>query len=351
MFDYLNEVIFMSARCKNGNTLRAARRLKARGNAVIFNMLCAEWCSRFKWKSTEKSIDTSLIERTILTGGACGFAEISLDYLGGERVKGIEPTWKNARVTGINNLSYYGRTTSCTLVDYAGRVIGTFIPVLKEDFADIGNCAIIEDNAYGFPPLMMVMYYAEEIGRINTSINACIRNILGTTVISCTKSQASEIERQRAAAEVGVPYIIHSDDYQGYQNQANLMSTPGASEELAVLLETRDKLHGDFLQYIGVRVNNEMNKKSGTTPMEIIENRQNVDLSLNSYLQMRKDGIELCERIGLKGLSVELDNFKSLIGNYDKNGVLIQSTDSYESKLTRNAGNQANGGEAGGAVE
>lgn len=323
MFDYLNEIIFFSGLRKDGSTLRKARIMKQRGDAVIFNMLCDEWVSRFKWESAEKSICSQLIERTILLDGACAFAKYYYDIpIAEEDIY----DWRNFRISSLNNLSFYAQPTACALTDYVGRFVRQTIPINIEDADGKWDCALIQDNLYGFPPLMIIFYYAERLSIINASINACIQNILGTSVITCSREQAGDVERQRRAAQIGVPYILKYDE-DVRPTPAAIASTPGAAEALTVLYEAHDKTHGDFLQSIGVRVNNEMNKKSGITPMELIENRQNVDLSLNSSLDCRKQGIELCERIGLKGLTVKLDNFKSLIGNYDSNGVLIQSSE------------------------
>lgn len=343
MYDYLNEVLFLYGKNRRNGTYKKAMQLKKRGDAYLFNLLCQEWVSRFRWKYEPadelKTVATELIERTILFCGACGFAKYK--QTAGEYV---EETWRNFRVTGLDSLSFYGYPNSCTLTDYAGHVAGKFLPVQEQETANVANCALIYDNFTGWSPLFTVMYFTERLSQLNTSIGACVQNILGTSIISCSREQAREVEKQREGAYIGVPFIVRYDDTEIRPPRPELIATDGAGEELKILYEAFDKTHADFLQSIGVRVNNEMNKKSGITPMEIVENRMNVDLILNAAYAARLKGIELAERIGLSGLSVSLDNFESLTGDYDKNGNRIQNVDPTASEVNKGGGDDVEQG-------
>lgn len=323
MFDYLNECIaFWGRSNRRDATYKQAQLIKKRGDAYLFNFLCTEFTSRFRWKyepaDGRRTIATELIERTILFGGACAFARVN-------KTNGsyTDDSWRNFRVAGMDNLSFYGYPNKCTLTDYAGRTYGERIPVQEQEYDTFANCGLIYDNFTGWSPLWTIFYYVDRLSVINTSIEACVRNILGTSVITCTREQARAIEKQRTAAAVGVPYIIHFDEDDLKPPAAAIMSTNGASDELRTLYQSFDKTHHDFLQSIGIRVNSEIDKQTGVTPMEIIENRMNVDLILNDAFETRKKGIELAKRIGLEGLSVSLDNFENQVGDYDKNGNKI----------------------------
>lgn len=325
MFDYLNECIALWGRSNRRDaTYRQAQKIKKRGDAYLFNLLCSEFTSRFRWKydpaDGRKTIATELIERTILFGGSCAFARVN-------KTNGsyTDDSWRNFRVAGMDNLSFYGYPNRCTLTDYAGRTYGERIPVQEQEYDTFANCCLIYDNFAGWSPLWTIFYYVDRLSVINTSIEACVRNILGTSIITCTREQALDIEKQRTAAAVGVPYIIHFDEDDLKPPAAAIMSTSGASDELRTLYQSFDKTHHDFLQTIGIRVNSEIDKQTGVTPMEIIENRMNVDLILNDAFEARKKGIELAKRIGLEGLTVSLDNFENQVGDYDKNGNKIPS--------------------------
>lgn len=344
MFDYLNEVLFIYGKNRRNNTYKQAMALKKRGDAYLFNLLCQEYINRFKWTYEPadgvKTIATELIERTILFGGAVGFAK----YVQSNGTY-QETTWRNFRVSGMDDRSFYGYPNQCTLTDYSGKVVGKYIPTQKQDLAEIANCSLIYDNFQGWNPLWTIFYYVERLSGINASINACVKNILGTSIISCSREQARDVERQRQSASIGVPYLVWFDDGDVRPPEIKLISTPGASEELKTLYEAFDKTHHDYLQSIGIRVNNEMNKKSGITPIEIIENRMNVDIILNSAYEARKEGIEMAKKIGLEGLSVSLDNFESLIGDYDKNGNRITNVDPEASEINKDVKDNPEGGE------
>ena len=327
MFDYLNEFLFWAGRNKKDGTYKKAMALKKRGDAYLFNLLCHEWISRFKWTAPENSsgvpcaIAEQLIEKTILFNGCCAF------FIHNEMINDVGfQSWRNCRPSGMDELSFYAQARRVQLFDYSGKFVTNAFPVMdSETSAEIASCALIYDNYTKWTPIRSIIYFCERLSQINASINACIGNILGTSIISCSREQAQDIERQRRAAQIGVPYVVSFDENDPRRSEPKLMTTPGAAEELKVLYEAFDKTHADYLQSIGVRVNNEMNKKSGVTPMEIVENRQNVDINLNAAIMARKKGIEHCEKIGLTGLKFTIDNFVGITADYDKNGKRLEA--------------------------
>lgn len=320
MFDYLNEVIQLyGKRNRRNGTYKKAIAIKARGDAVIFNALCQRWCSRYKWTSEDKSIATELIERTILFSGVCGLAK----YVE-ENATYSEETWRNFMVSDIDEQSFYGKPNTVKLYDYVGRPCGTFIPVHDEDTSDIATCALIYDGYTNNNPLMSLMHYADRLSVLNTAIDACTRNITGTSIIQCTHGQERQIVKQMAAAEMGVPYIVTYDENDVHPLSPQLITTGQTSDALVILYEAYDKTMGEFLQSIGINASAELNKKSGVTPMEVLEDRKVVGLILNDGLDARRKGIEHFERIGGSGLSVSLDRFENPVSSYDNNGNLIE---------------------------
>lgn len=334
-FDYLSEILMLYSSRKRDGTYRRAMALKRKGDAVLFNNLCREWISRFKWTATAKdaAIDTDLIERAILFDGMAAFRKISREELFSKRFfefgkESGEPKWRLFRVSGSDNLSFYGYANRANLTDFSGASYGASL-VLEDDDdlteTEVGNkmCVLVYDSVLSVPPILSVLYYAEKLSIIESSINACIQNIMGTTVITCSKEQEKQILKERNAARVGVPWVVRYDEIYKSGESVNLLTTPGASEELKTLYEAYNKIHADFLQSIGIRANNEVDKKSGVTPIELIQSRQNVDLILNNALQMRKKAIKQLKVMGLNGIKVDLDNFDSIVTDYDASGNKI----------------------------
>ena len=74
------------------------------------------------------------------------------------------------------------------------------------------------------------------------------------------------------------------------------------------------------MQSIGIRANNEVDKRTGVTPLEIVQSRQNVDIILNNAFMQRQKAVRQLEKAGLKGVKVNLENFDTLIADYDAQG-------------------------------
>lgn len=335
MQDYLNEFLLFAKNRRDGTYTRALR-LKRRGDAEIFNTLALEWISRFKWKTKEKddAIASELIERTLLFDGMAAFRKISMQELVdksfetrfvGDNSFPDEKPWRLFRVSGTDNLSFYGYSNRATLTDFAGRVYGTCLVVQDGDILhDDSMCILARDSQLWNYPIMKVFYYAEKLSIIEASINACIQNITGTTIITCSREQEKQLLKERKAASVGVPWIVRYDEIYKSGEETKLLTSPGASEELKTLYSAQNKTHADFLQSIGIRANNEVDRRTGVNPLEIVQSRQNVDIVLNNALEMRKKAVEQLHAAGLKGINVDLQNFESLVTDYDANGQQLE---------------------------
>lgn len=315
--DYLSEVLLLyGAKNRRNGTYQDAMRIKRRGDAVIFNQLCKKWCSRYKWESDEKSIATELLEKTLLYNGVFGLSR----YIQTMKDDYSIESWRNFMVTDISNESFYGYPNTVRLTDYVGHDCGKYIPVHDEDDTDIANCALVYADFGKIPPLVELMHYAERLSQLNTSIGACTQNVLGTSIIHCTHGQERQIIKQMTAARVGVPYVVTYDENDIHPTAPTLISTPETSASLVTLYEAYDKTLAEFYQSIGINVNAEVNRKSGITPLELVENRHAVSLTLNDGLNARLKGIEHFERIGGSGLRVTLANFDNQLTEYDSNG-------------------------------
>lgn len=319
--DYLSEVMFLyGGKNRRNGTYQNAARLKKRGDAIIFNRLCRIWCSRYKWESDIPSIATELIEKTILYSGVCGIARYKQTA---ENDFSVE-SWRNFMVSDISNESFYGYPNTVELTDYVGHACGKYIPVHDEDDSDIADCALIYDNPKAFtPPIVELMHYAERLSTQNAAIEACIQNVTGTSIVHCSKGQARQIVKQMTAAHVGVPYIVEYNEDNVRTPPPELISTAEMTTALVTLYEAFDKTMAEFYQSIGINVNAEINRKSGITPLELVENRHSVSLTLNDGLNARLKGIKHFERIGGTGLKVSLANFDNQLTEYDSQGKEI----------------------------
>lgn len=338
--DYLNEYIMWTRTRPRDGTYRRALALKARGDAVIFNQLAKEWISRFKWRVPEKAdvaIASELIERYILFDGMAGFRKVSTKELvdksfmplGAEGKYGdTESQWKMFCVSGTDNLSFYGYPTRAFLCDRSGRAYGYSLVQEDGDILDREDmCVLVMDSPLCGYPMVNVLYYAEKLSMIEASINAAIQNILGTSIIECDAEQEKQIIKERKAAQMGVPWIVRRKGIYKAGEEMKLLVTEGSVEALKTLYEAQNKIHADYLQSIGIKANNEVDKKSGVTPLEIVQSRQNVDLILNNAYEQRLKAVEQLKKAGLDGVEVSADNFETKTPVYDASGNKIEEKD------------------------
>lgn len=352
MFDYLNEFMAWTKTRPRDGTYTRARALKRRGDAVIFNQLAREWISRFKWdvpKSNTCAIAPELIERAILFNGVAAFRRITTEELKRRQLiplvdkKGrygdVDFQWRLFKATGLDNLSFYGYPNRAYLNDFSGASYGYCLVQQDGDVLDREDmCVLAFDSSLTDVPILNVFYYAEKLSMVETSINAAIQNILGTTIITCSKEQEKQILKERRAAQIGVPWVVRYDELYKSGEGTQLLATDGSAEALKTLYEAQNKIHADFLQSIGIRANNEVDKKSGVTPLEIVQSRQNVDLILNNAYEQRKKACKQLEKAGLKGVRVTMDNFDVSTPLYDANGQKIDENES-------NSNNKPKGGD------
>lgn len=340
MMDYLNELILMTKGRSRDGTYNRAIKLKMRGDAVIFNQLAREWISRFRWEAPKDNtcaISTELIERAILFGGMAAFRRVSTKELiqksfsplkNKEGVYGdVETQWRLFCVSGTDNLSFDGYPTRAYLTSFSGASFGYS---LVQEEGDVLNredmCVLAFDSPLCTFPYLIVLYYAEKLSMIETSINAAIQNILGTSIIACSKEQEKQVLKERRAAQVGVPWVVRYDEIYKSGEGIQLLKADGATEALKTLYEAQNKVHADFLQSIGIRANNEVDKRTGVTPLEIVQSRQNVDIILNNAYLQRQKAVRQLEKAGLKGVKVNLENFDTLIADYDAQGNKLDNS-------------------------
>lgn len=316
--DYLNELINQrSRRRKKDSSYSQAIILKNRGYNELFNKMCRAYLSLIKvdYNKKPRSIDTDKFCQSLMYDGMVGVSK-------------IEGQPRCYAVYGAQNESFYAYPNKVYLADYMGRRRGVGITVLDTDddnVAGIANCAIVYATQDHETPVNTILYYADVLSNIRTSINTCLANITGTRIFLCTKEQQKMWDTEFTRAMNGQPVIISSsvDDLQSFESK--LLTAPGTAEELKTLMEAYDKHYADFLNWAGYKINNEIDKKSGVTPLEIVGNNEIINSTLSYRIESIEKGIEQCERIGISGLSVNVDRLKSKTPQYDDKGNVIST--------------------------
>lgn len=238
------------------------------------------------------------------------FLELCLIYSGRAAILEKNGEILNAEVQSGNSWSRYGYLNNCTLTDFMGKSYGQYIPNLPGNV--MADCALVFDNGYNVPPIGRIQWYADRLATIQGSINSCIMNLRGSTVISCTKEQEKAVKNAFANAADGVPVILSFDQHEGgLQMEPRIITNPQTADILKVLMETFDKTMAEFLTEFGINANEIINKLSGISDRELMQNEQMTEIAFNQALNSRREGLEHASEMFGVELKVE-PNFTTL---------------------------------------
>lgn len=211
----------------------------------------------------------------------------------------------NYKIGYGNRLSKYGYFNNVNLMDYMGRSQGQFIPDLPGNV--MPDCVITYDNKFNIPPIYRIMWYANRLTELQGSISSCIGNLKGTVIFKCTKEQEPAIKRAWKNANDGSPVIIAFDLNEGANDlEPQVMTSQQTGEILKQLQEAYDKTMADFLTEFGINANGVINKLSGISDSELMQNDQARQINLMNAFEMRKKGIEKINAMFGTNCSVEL---------------------------------------------
>ena len=234
------------------------------------------------------------------------FLELCLIVSGCAYITNYEGEVINLRKTFSNPISRYGYDNTVQLVDYMGKNYGTYIP------NNPGN--VMPDTAviYGkkkmtVPEIFEVKEYAERLTNLKGSINSCVMNMRGATIIQCSKEQKKPIQDAFKDAADGVPVILSFTEFEGgLQVEPTIITNPQIPNLLASLQEAYDKTLAEFLTGHGINSNGIINKLSGVSGIELQQNAQSTEIALNNVFNARKEGLKDASKMFGQKMSVEL---------------------------------------------
>ena len=274
---------------------------------VLYKMLDM-LASRFVWKMP-LTCDQRFMELCLLSYNKAGIAKVKNDN-GLYEVEGI------MNLNAITNSIYspYGYPVKLSLVDYMGKNYGTnFVPVLPQG-AEGANMVLVLESKFNLPPIYRVAWYAERITQLLISIKAAIENTTGSVIIQCEKEQTKAIDRAIQESRSGKPLIISYDRNDQFL-EPRILTNPQTSDILKTLYECLDKEWANFYAEFGINANAIMNKMSGVSELELMQNEESTNLMLQSELDARKLGCKQATELFGVEFDVEL-NFKK--ENYEK---------------------------------
>ena len=293
------------------------------GGLNIFYDLLMTVMGRFEYGNLPDMMDDRFFELALIADG-CNVTAPN---------KEAQP--QNFKVGYGNKFQQFGYYNNVTAMDYMGLSHGQFIPDLKGNV--MPDCVVTFDNKYNIPPLYRIKWYADRLTTIQGAINACIANLKGAVIIKCTKEQEPAVKRAWKNADDGTPVIISFAPNEGGMDiDPEVITNPQTPDILKCLQETYDKTLADFLTEFGINANGVINKMSGVSGMELMQNDQKRQLNLNNALAMRKQGVEKINKMFGTNITVDLVealepvDFGNLEQYSNKNTIINSNNNSRE---------------------
>lgn len=235
--------------------------------------------NRFIYELPE-TMDKRFLELCLLTSNMAGIA----------KPKSVGEL-KNYNVISTGARTSYGYPANISLVDFMGKSVGRFIPNTPDAIG--ADCVLMYNDEYNIAPISRIIWYANRMTELQTSISACIANLKGSTVIRCSKEQKAPIEKAWRNVSNGVPIILSFDNETGgLQSPPEVLTNPQTPEILISLQENYDKTLSQFCMEFGINSNIVVNKLSGISSDELAQNNQFIEIRLNTEFKQREKGLK-----------------------------------------------------------
>lgn len=316
MNDYFNFFFFCTPFGKKG-----AKAASINKNWIALNTfyyLLSLKMNRFKYTLAD-TMDARFLELCLITSGNAGFADINGNIM-------------NLAIQSGSTLTPYGYYLNYQLADYNGKSYGAFVPNTPD--AVNPDSAIIWDNMNHVPGISRIIWYAERLTTLQSSIGACIANLKGTTIITCSREQKKPIEKAWRAAGDGLPVILDFGKEDGLmQLEPKIITNPQTADILESLQEAYDKTLAEFCVENGINANSIINKLSGVSASELQQTAERTQIALFDAFNARREGLDGVNRLFGTNCKVEISY----------NTVLTNESEVYNTNITE--GDKTEGGD------
>ena len=257
-----------------------------------FYQLLSIVMNRFKYTLPD-TMDKRFLELCLITNNESGIARVNGDV-------------KNYAVISRGSRSGYGYPENYTLCDYMGKSVGRFIPNTPDSIG--ADSVLMFNDEYNIAPISRIIWYANRMTELQTSISAAIANLKGSTVIRCSKEQKAPIEKAWKNVSNGVPIILSFDSETGaLQSPPEVLTNPQTPEILIALQENYDKTLAQFCSEFGINSNIVINKLSGISDNELSQNNELIEIRLNTEFNQRKKGLDQINEMFGTDCKIELN--------------------------------------------
>lgn len=237
--------------------------------------------SQFEWRGLPRTMDRRYLELKLLMNGTVAIAK-PRNYP--EIDPGVPPLVNLAWIADAGKFDIYGYPVGIRLVDYLGRQIHT------------DEYHLLYDNASRVPLISRLKLYAKDLALLHMLYRQNLRQQSTPFVAKGPKKLQATFDALMDEIEDFSLYVAVSSEIDADQFQ--VLPTNVEFKGLA-FLEARQSLWSDALAVLGI--SSETTKKERLISDEIVINRQEDTVSLNSRLMERVEMANLLnEKYGLE---------------------------------------------------
>lgn len=287
-------------------TQNPTQRKKTMYETTLINKLFNITFNRFDWKNIPEPINVRILEKLLF-------------YRGYAAIGKIDNTFLALQASPISDYNEMFDPLAWSVTGY--NVSGTL---------DFTNSVLIRNDYNAYPSIYMILYYLEQISRIQSVIDQNLDNMRAPYLIKTSEDNLLSVKNMFHQIRSGEPAIylnksggVNIDDIDVLD-----LSTP---DVIKTLYDLKLSTENELLTMFGIN-NENINKQSGISEAEVESNDGEVANGyIDAMLYMRQ---EACEQINkLWGLNVSCElkkNEKNLKKEVDKDGEVHDDADGIE---------------------
>lgn len=220
------------------------------------------------------------------------FFELCMLYSGEAMIIKKDGEIMNLRPIEAGRFDKYGYPEVYSLMDYVGRNYGRYIPDSPGN-AGIAEGVLCKNRKNPVPAIYKLIWYADRITELQTSISASISNLRGTTIVVCgSKEQEAAVKRAYKNAGNGIPVIFAFGNSEGaFSQPPQIITNAQTGDILKTLQENYDKTVSQFCADFGINAAAVVNKLSGVSGEELKQNDEMININMMNDYNTRKDAM------------------------------------------------------------
>ena len=274
---------------------------KTRYETTLINKLFNITFNRFDWKNLPEPINVRILEKLLF-------------YRGYAAIGQVDGTFLALQASPIAAFNEMFDPMAWNVVGY--NVSGTM---------DFTNSVLVRNDYNAYPSIYMILYYLEQISRIQSVIDQNLDNMRAPYLIKTSEDNLLSVKNMFNQIRSGEPAIYLNK--QGGVNMDDIdvldLSTP---DVIKTLYDLKLSTENELLTMFGIN-NENINKQSGISEAEVESNDGEVANGyIDAMLYMRQEACEQMNKLWGLNVSCELKKNEKNLKEVDINGEVHDDT-------------------------